>query len=49
MHILMETIQFLYVNQTFAPSPDQNVKNLYDCYESNGRLVLYYCKTQAWG
>lgn len=41
--------QFLYVNQTFAPSPEQTVKNLYDCYESNGRLVLYYCKSQAWG
>ncbi|KAJ8956178.1 hypothetical protein NQ318_020729 [Aromia moschata] len=25
---------FLYVNQTFAPSPDQIVKNLYDCYST---------------
>lgn len=23
---------FLYINQTFAPAPDQTVKNLYDCY-----------------
>ncbi|KAJ6641480.1 Autophagy protein 12-like [Pseudolycoriella hygida] len=40
---------FLYVNQTFAPAPDQIIKNLYDCYGSNGKLVLYYCKSQAWG
>uniref|UniRef100_A0A1B0CQH8 Ubiquitin-like protein ATG12 n=1 Tax=Lutzomyia longipalpis TaxID=7200 RepID=A0A1B0CQH8_LUTLO len=40
---------FLYVNQTFAPAPDQIVKNLYECYGTNGKLVLYYCKSQAWG
>ncbi|CAD7083268.1 unnamed protein product [Hermetia illucens] len=40
---------FLYVNQTFAPSPDQIVKNLYECHGTNGKLVLYYCKSQAWG
>ncbi|XP_065158372.1 autophagy protein 12-like [Atheta coriaria] len=40
---------FLYVNQTFAPSPDQLVQTLYDCYSTNGTLVLHYCKTQAWG
>jgi len=40
---------FLYVNQTFAPSPDQIIKNLYECYGTNGKLVLYYCKSQAWG
>lgn len=40
---------FLYVNQTFAPSPDQLVKNLYECYSTEGKLVLHYCRTQAWG
>ncbi|XP_030033151.1 autophagy protein 12-like [Manduca sexta] len=40
---------FLYVNQTFAPSPDQIVRNLYDCFGTDGKLVLHYCKTQAWG
>ncbi|XP_065075883.1 autophagy protein 12-like [Ochlerotatus camptorhynchus] len=40
---------FLYINQTFAPSPDQIIKNLYDCYGSNGKLVLHYAKSQAWG
>ena len=40
---------FLYVNQAFAPSPDQLVRNVYDCYGSDGKLVLHYCKSQAWG
>ncbi|KAK9872159.1 hypothetical protein WA026_016213 [Henosepilachna vigintioctopunctata] len=40
---------FLYVNQVFAPAPDQILKNLYDCYATEGKLVLHYCKTQAWG
>lgn len=40
---------FLYVNQTFAPSLDQTVKNLYECYSAEGKLVLHYCKSQAWG
>ncbi|XP_073974198.1 autophagy-related 12 isoform X2 [Rhodnius prolixus] len=40
---------FLYVNQTFAPSPDQIVKNLYDCFGTDGTLILHYCKTPAWG
>ncbi|CAH0384209.1 unnamed protein product [Bemisia tabaci] len=40
---------FLYVNQSFAPAPDQIIQNLYDCFGSDGKLVLHYCKTQAWG
>ncbi|XP_026293605.1 autophagy protein 12-like [Frankliniella occidentalis] len=40
---------FLYVNQAFAPAPDQIVRNIYDCYGSDGKLVLHYCKSQAWG
>ncbi|XP_029049845.1 autophagy protein 12-like [Osmia bicornis bicornis] len=40
---------FLYVNQTFAPAPDQVVKNLYNCYGADGKLILHYCKSQAWG
>ncbi|XP_012271668.1 autophagy protein 12-like [Orussus abietinus] len=40
---------FLYINQTFAPAPDQTMKNLYDCYGTNGILTIHYCKSQAWG
>lgn len=41
--------QFLYVNQTFAPSPDQNLKNLYECYGNQNKLTLHYSISQAWG
>lgn len=40
---------FIYVNQSFAPSLDQTIQNLFDCYESDRKLVLYYATTQAWG
>ncbi|XP_005143035.1 ubiquitin-like protein ATG12 [Melopsittacus undulatus] len=40
---------FIYVNQSFAPSPDQEIGTLYECFGSDGKLVLHYCKTQAWG
>uniref|UniRef100_H3CRQ2 Ubiquitin-like protein ATG12 n=1 Tax=Tetraodon nigroviridis TaxID=99883 RepID=H3CRQ2_TETNG len=40
---------FIYVNQSFAPSPDQDVGALFDCFGSDGKLVLHYCKSQAWG
>ncbi|XP_058504173.1 ubiquitin-like protein ATG12 [Solea solea] len=40
---------FIYVNQAFAPSPDQEVGLLFDCFGSDGKLVLHYCKSQAWG
>ncbi|XP_069596961.1 ubiquitin-like protein ATG12 [Ranitomeya imitator] len=40
---------FIYVNQSFSPSPDQEVGILYECFGSDGKLVLHYCKSQAWG
>ena len=40
---------FLYVAQAFAPSPDQQIKNLYECFGADGKLVLHYSKTPAWG
>ncbi|MCL4122062.1 UNVERIFIED_CONTAM: hypothetical protein GTU68_020972 [Idotea baltica] len=40
---------FLYVNQSFAPSPDQLILNLFECFGSDGKLVLQYCTTPAWG
>ncbi|XP_042627824.1 ubiquitin-like protein ATG12 [Cyprinus carpio] len=39
---------FIYVNQSFAPSPDQEVGVLFECFGSDGKLVLHYCKSQAW-
>uniref|UniRef100_A0A1B6EEV5 Ubiquitin-like protein ATG12 n=1 Tax=Clastoptera arizonana TaxID=38151 RepID=A0A1B6EEV5_9HEMI len=40
---------FIYVNQSFAPSPDQIIENLYNCYGTDGKLILHYCISQAWG
>ncbi|XP_075724792.1 autophagy-related 12 isoform X1 [Rhipicephalus microplus] len=40
---------FLYINQAFAPSLDQDISNLYECFGSNGKLTLHYAKTHAWG
>ncbi|XP_055352503.1 ubiquitin-like protein ATG12 isoform X2 [Paramacrobiotus metropolitanus] len=40
---------FLYVNQCFSPCPDQEIGSLYECFGSDGKLVLHYCKQQAWG
>ncbi|XP_072167798.1 autophagy protein 12-like [Diadema setosum] len=40
---------FLYVNQAFAPSPDQELRNLYECFGSDGKLILHYCTSEAWG
>ncbi|VDM25195.1 unnamed protein product [Toxocara canis] len=41
---------FLFVNQCFAPSPDQTLANLAECFASaNCKLVLHYSKTSAWG
>lgn len=40
---------FIYVNQSFAPALDQTVQNLFDCYECDKKLVLYYATLQAWG
>lgn len=40
---------FVYVNQSFSPSPDTEMGTLFDCFGSDGKLVIYYCRTQAWG
>jgi len=40
---------FVYVNQAFAPSPDQTVTNLAECFGQDNKLVLYYSRSQAWG
>jgi ubiquitin-like protein ATG12 len=40
---------FVYVNQAFSPSPDQTVQNLTNCFGADGKLVLYYSRSQAWG
>lgn len=40
---------FVYVNQSFSPSPDYILRNLYDCFGSDNKLTLHYARSQAWG
>lgn len=40
---------FIYVNQSFAPALDQTIQNLFDCFETDKKLILYYSVVQAWG
>eukprot|EP01136_Pigoraptor_vietnamica_P017765 Opistho-1_new@63381 len=40
---------FLYINQAFSPAPDEIVRNLYQCFEVDGKLDINYCTTPAWG
>ncbi|VDN05300.1 unnamed protein product, partial [Thelazia callipaeda] len=40
----------LFINQSFAPSPDQTLQNLKDCFASgDSKLIINYSKTPAWG
>jgi len=40
---------FIFVNSTFQPSPDDVVSELFKCFHQNGKLVINYATTQAWG
>lgn len=40
---------FLYVNQAFAPALDEKLATLFEVYATNGKLVLHYATTEAWG
>eukprot|EP01102_Stenamoeba_stenopodia_P010898 TRINITY_DN3321_c0_g1_i2.p1 TRINITY_DN3321_c0_g1~~TRINITY_DN3321_c0_g1_i2.p1 ORF type:complete len:124 (+),score=28.43 TRINITY_DN3321_c0_g1_i2:230-601(+) len=40
---------FLFINCTFQPSPDEQISDLFKCFHNNGKLVVNYCMTAAWG
>jgi ubiquitin-like protein ATG12 len=40
---------FLFINCTFQPAPDEIVADLFRCFHNNGKLVVNYCTTPAWG
>ena len=42
---------FLYINQTFAPSPDHTLEMLAKSYavQCSKELVIHYSTTPAWG
>ncbi|ORZ19946.1 autophagy protein 12 [Lobosporangium transversale] len=40
---------FLYVNSAFSPAPDEIVNNLFKCFNTDGKLIVNYCTSPAWG
>mmetsp|Transcript_55577 Transcript_55577/g.131966 ORF Transcript_55577/g.131966 Transcript_55577/m.131966 type:complete len:132 (-) Transcript_55577:71-466(-) len=39
----------LFINQSFSPSPDEQLGDLYKCFQTDGRLVVDYALMEAWG
>ncbi|VDK39438.1 unnamed protein product [Taenia asiatica] len=40
---------FIFVSSSFTPPLDTELGTLYDCFSTEGMLILQYCKSQAWG
>jgi ubiquitin-like protein ATG12 len=41
---------FLYINQAFAPAPDEIVGNLHASFHApEGHLIVHYSLSNAWG
>ncbi|WFD37505.1 Ubiquitin-like protein [Malassezia japonica] len=39
----------LYINASFAPSPDETLGNLFRAYSTQDHLIVNYSTTPAWG
>lgn len=40
---------FCYINNSFAPTPDQNVGDLWNQFHTNNELIVNYCAIVAFG
>jgi ubiquitin-like protein ATG12 len=40
---------FMYIHQSFVPSPDDLISDLGDCFAVNGELKIHYSLQEAWG
>ncbi|PRQ45371.1 putative ubiquitin-like protein Atg12 [Rosa chinensis] len=40
---------FVYVNSAFSPNPDELVMDLYNNFGFDGKLVVNYACSMAWG
>lgn len=49
IHLKPTETLFVYCNNSFAPSPDAVMYDLFQCFEANGELVLNYALQDAWG
>ncbi|ESQ48596.1 hypothetical protein EUTSA_v10021863mg [Eutrema salsugineum] len=41
--------KFVYVNSAFSPNPDESVIDLYNNFGIDGKLVVNYACSMAWG
>ncbi|KAI5962365.1 ATG12 [Candida pseudojiufengensis] len=39
----------LYLQNSFSPSPDEKIGELYDAFKTNNELIISYCNTVAFG
>lgn len=40
---------FMYCGSGFSPTPDQNLQDLFDNFQTNGELIVNYGIQEAWG
>ncbi|GMF25117.1 unnamed protein product [[Candida] boidinii] len=40
---------FCYIKNSISPSPDENLSNLFDLFNTNGELIINYCNKIAFG
>eukprot|EP01039_Chlorochromonas_danica_P009633 gene9632-10648_t len=40
---------YLYCGSGFAPTPEQKLKDLFDCFQINGSLEIKYGFQETWG
>ncbi|KMT04837.1 hypothetical protein BVRB_7g170070 [Beta vulgaris subsp. vulgaris] len=40
---------FVYINSAFSPNPDESVIDLYNNFGIDGKLVVNYACSMAWG
>jgi hypothetical protein len=41
--------QFVYLKEAFSPSPEERIAALHTAFAVDGRLVVNYALTPAWG
>ncbi len=52
LHVLLHMslqLQFVYLREAFSPSPDERIATLHAAFAVDGRLVVNYALTPAWG
>ncbi|KAH9566003.1 hypothetical protein CY35_04G109000 [Sphagnum magellanicum] len=40
---------FVYINSGFSPNPDENIWDLFENFGIDGKLVVNYACSMAWG